>query len=417
MNSRERILASLNHRQPDRVPVDLGASTVTGISAIAYGNLKKVLGISRPTRVFDVVQQLASIDMEVIDLFGVDVLDVSRVSAETGDWYEVELSEGILVEYPHWYRPVRMPDGSWQTFDADGTLLSRMPAGAACFDQMCFPYENGYPGNFNNLRDALKKISWVIHSHASNLNTGELRERLVKIRESTGRALVMSGGVKLLEMGFFIRRMDNFLVDLLVEPEKLSELLDRLVDMHLAGLEKKCNSLGDVADVIRFGDDLGMKTGPFMDIGTFRRFFKPRYKILCDYVRKNTGMKIFFHSCGSVRQFIPDLIEIGIDILNPVQTNSADMDPESLKKEYGKDIVFWGGGVDTASVINHGSPEKVREDVLRRCEIFFKDGGFVFAPIHNILAEVPPENIIAAYNAVKEFNGESRIPVELVKNP
>ena len=147
-------------------------------------------------------------------------------------------------------------------------------------------------------------------------------------------------------------------------------------------------------------------SGPLMDMDTFRKHFKPRYKILCEYVKKNTGMKIFMHSCGSVKQFIPDFIEVGIDILNPVQTNCHDMDPVNLKKEFGKDIVFWGGGVDTASILNKADPEEVRRDVLKRCEIFSKGGGFVFAPIHNILSEVPPENVIAAYNAVREFNGE-----------
>ena len=406
MSSRDRIIAAINHRQPDRVPVDLGASTVTGISAIAYNNLKKQLGINQPARVFDVVQQLANIDMEVINMFGVDALDINRISAESGEWYEVELADGSRAEFPHWYQPVTMPDGSWQTFHDDGTVLSRMPVGATFFDQMFFPYENGYPDSFDNLNDALTKISWVVHSHSSNLNDEELREKLIKLKELSGKALVMSGGVKLLELGFFIRRMDNFLTDLLLEPEKLSQMLDKFVEMHLAGLENKCDSLGDIVDVIRFGDDLGMKTGPLMDLDTFRRFFKPRYKILCDYVKKHTGMKIFLHSCGSIRQFIPDLIEVGIDILNPVQTNSHDMDPASLKKEFGKDIVFWGGGVDTVSVINHGTPEEVRKDVLKRCEIFSKDGGFVFAPIHNILSEVPPMNIIAAYNAVREFNGQ-----------
>jgi uroporphyrinogen decarboxylase len=176
--------------------------------------------------------------------------------------------------------------------------------------------------------------------------------------------------------------------------------------MHLAGPEKKISALGDIVDVIRLGDDLGMKTGPFMDLETFREVFRPRYKILCDYVKKHSSMKIFLHSCGSVRQFIPDLIEVGFDILNPVQTNSRGMDPEELKREFGKDIVFWGGGVDTTSVINRGTPDEIRRDVLRRCEIFSKDGGFVFAPIHNILSEVPPQNIIAAYDAVREFNGQ-----------
>lgn len=270
---------------------------------------------------------------------------------------------------------------------------------------MHFPFADGYPENLTDLNKALRKISWVVHSHASNINTSELRENLIRLKDSTGKALVMSGGVKLLELGFFIRRMDNFLTDLMMDEPKLSEMLDILVDMHLAGLEKKCSNLGDLVDVVRFGDDLGMTSGPLIDIETFRKHFKPRYKILCDYVKQNSNMKIFMHSCGSVKQFIPDFIDVGIDILNPVQTNCHDMDPAQLKKEFGKDIVFWGGGVDTASILNMATPDEVRKDVLKRCEIFSKDGGFVFAPIHNILSEVPPENIVAAYNAVKEFNG------------
>jgi uroporphyrinogen decarboxylase len=199
--------------------------------------------------------------------------------------------------------------------------------------------------------------------------------------------------------------MDNFLMDMITDEGKVSEMLDLFVDMHLASLEKKCRTLGDIVDVIRFGDDLGMTSAPFIDLDTFRKLLKPRYKILCDYVKKNSSMKIFLHSCGSVKQYIPDLIDVGFDIINPVQTNCYDMDPLELKREFGKNITFWGGGVDTSSVINRGTPEEVRRDVLDRCEIFSKDGGFVFAPIHNILAEVPPQNIVAAYNAVREFNG------------
>jgi uroporphyrinogen decarboxylase len=406
MDSRSRLLASINHKQPDKVPIDLGSSTVTGISAIAYNNLKAYLNISSPTRVFDVVQQLANVDMKIIDMFGVDALDINRVTTEAGEWYETELADGSKAEYPDWFRPKKSADDSWYTTDADGLILSKMPVGAAFYDQMFFPYQNGYPENFENLKDSLKKISWVVHSHASNLNATELREKLVHLKKTTNKALVMSGGVKLLELGFFIRRMDNFLMDLMIEQDKLSEMLDILVEMHLSGLEKKCSTIGDIVDVIRFGDDLGMTSGAFMDMDTFRKIFKPRYKILCDYVKKHSNMKIFLHSCGSIKQYIPDLIEVGFDILNPVQTNCYDMDPLTLKREYGKDITFWGGGVDTASVLNRGRPEEVRKDVLNRCEIFSKDGGFVFAPIHNILSEVPPQNIIAAYNAVKEFNGE-----------
>jgi uroporphyrinogen decarboxylase len=406
MNSRDRLLLSINHKQPDKVPIDLGSSTVTGISAIAYNNLKKHLKIENTTRVFDVVQQLACVDMEIIDLFGVDALDINRLSTENNDWYEVKLADGSKAEYPKWFRPVKADDGSWYTKDEDGTVLSKMPAGAAFFDQMYFPYENGYPEDFNNLKEALKKISWVVHSHASNLNPAELRGKLLKLKKTTNKALVMSGGVKLLELGFFIRRMDNFLMDLMTDEARLSEMLDILVDMHLAGLEKKCRTIGDIVDVIRFGDDLGMTSGPFMDLDTFRKLFKPRYRILCDYVKRHSNMKIFMHSCGSIKQFIPDLIEAGFDIINPVQTNCYQMDLLTLKKEFGRDITFWGGGVDTASVINRATPQEVRKDVLSRCEILSKDGGFVFAPVHNILSEVPPQNIKAAYDAVKEFNGE-----------
>jgi len=409
LNSRERIILSINHKQPDKVPVDLGSSTVTGISATAYNNLKKYLKVESPTRIYDVIQQLANVDMGIIDLFGVDALDINRVSAENNDWYVVSLGDGSKAEYPSWFRPVKAEDGSWYTKDEQGILISKMSAGATFFDQMYYPYESGYPETFNNLKDALKKISWIVHSHASNLNTNELRARLLELKESTNKALVMSGGVKLLEYGFFIRRMDNFLMDMITDQEKVSEMLDILVDMHLASLEKKCRTLGDIVDVIRFGDDLGMTSGPFMDPDTFRKLLKPRYKILCDYVKKNSKMKIFLHSCGSIKQYIPDLIEAGFDILNPVQTNCYDMDPLELKREFGKDITFWGGGIDTSSVINRGTPEEVRKDVLNRCEIFSKDGGFVFAPIHNILSEVPPQNIVAAYDAVREFNGDKRM--------
>jgi uroporphyrinogen decarboxylase len=408
MNSRERLLLTLDHKQPDKVPIDLGSSTVTGISAIAYSGLKKHLQLNRPTRIIDVIQQLANVDMEIIEGFGVDVLDINRISAETDDWYEVNLADGSKAEFPEWFHPVKSEDGSWLTKDENGTLLSRMIKGSSFFDQTYYPYEKGYPENFSNLNESLKKISWIAHSHTSNLNAKEIRKKLLKLKESTNKALVISGGVKLLELGFFIRRMDNFLMDMMTHQDKVSEMLDILVDMHLAGLEKKCRTIGDIVDVIRFGDDLGMTTGPFIDLDTFRKLFKPRYKILCNYVKEHSNMKIFLHTCGSIKQYIPDLIEAGFDILNPVQTNCYDMEPFILKKEFGKDIVFWGGGVDTSSVLNRATPEDVRRDVLKRCEIFSKDGGFVFAPIHNILPEVPPQNIIAAYNAVNEFNGDKK---------
>lgn len=406
MTSRERILSSIAHQQPDQIPIDLGASTVTGISAIGYNRLKQALGLEVPTRVFDVVQQLAFVDGPIIDAFGVDALDLNRVLMDDQGWYPVILGDGSEGAYPLWFRPEESEDGSFVMRDHTGRVMSRMARNGACFDQTIFPWEQGYPDHFDSIGEAFRSISWTAHSHTKyiNIDDKELRERTKKLRESTDKAIVMSGGAKLLELGFFLRRMDNMLMDLLADHENLSRLLDKLTDLHLAGLEKKIAAVGDLVDVIRFGDDLGMTTGPFMDLDVFNRFFKPRYKQLCDYVKQHSQMKIFMHSCGSIRQFIPGLIEAGFDIINPVQTNCFGMDPRELKQEFGREITFWGGGVDTSSVLPSGSAEEVRRDVLERCEILSKDGGFVFAPIHNILPEVPPGNIIAAYEAVHEFN-------------
>jgi len=406
MIPRERILQSINHKEVNAVPVDLGASTVSGISAMAYNKLKAKLRLDVPTRVFDVVQQLAQVDEHIMEDFAVDAIDLNSIFMDDLPWYPVTLADGSDAFYPDWFRPERDTDESFFTKDEQGRIISRMAKTGACFDQTYFPWEGGYPEDMDQILEAFRSISWTAHSHNKfiNIDEKELRKRAVHLRKSTDKAIVMSGGVKFLELGFFLRRMDNMLMDLLADHQNLTRLLDKLTELHLAGLEKKISALGDQVDVIRFGDDLGMTTGPFMDLNEFRKLFKPRYRELCQYVKKNSNMKIFLHSCGSIRQFIPDLIEVGFDILNPVQTNCRGMDARSLKQEFGSEITFWGGGIDTSSVLPTGSPEEVRADVLERCEILSKGGGFVFAPIHNILPEVPPENIIAAYDAVKEFN-------------
>ena len=453
MNSRQRLIAAVNHRQPDRIPVDLGGTSVTGISAIAYNKLvmhlakgkpgrvddtvqqtayaggltgvtdvvREIAGAGKPERVYDLVQQLASavrparitdvvqqianVEMEIVDLLGVDVLDTNRIYAEQADWYEVELDDGSRAEFPGWFRPERMPDSSWQLVDDEGIVQLRMIRGSSVFDQVFFPYENGYPADFRGFRDIMQLIPGIEHPFSSDVKAESLAEKVIALKNTTGKALTLSGGPGLLETGNSARRMENFLTDLLVNDVKVSAMLDMAMDLNMESLEHICNRFGDVADVICLGDDLGMKTGPLIDLETFRKFFKPRYKILCDYVKSHSDMKIFFHSCGSIREFIPDLIEVGIDILNPVQTDSGEMDAAVLKREFGRHITFWGGGPDASGVLNTGTPGEIRDDVMRRCEILSRDGGFVFAPVHNIMPEAPPQNILAAYKAVQEFSG------------
>ena len=413
MTGRERILASIEHREPDRVPVDLGSTPSSGISVIAYNNLKQSLGIdSGRTLVYDVVQQLAEPEEKILDLFNIDVIDVGRAfNTNNEDWYEITAADGSTACYPSWFHPEQSDDGTWNAFDQDGERIAQMPPGATFFDQTIFPWEDSYPNDFKGLPDAMNKVMWANLVHSPWDRSGspdfwkDLRNNCIKLREESDRALMIVCGCNLFEWGTFLRRIDNFLMDLFLEQDKVESLLDALLEIHLETLAKVCESVGDVVDILRFGDDLGMDTGPFMPPDTYRQLFKPRHKILCDYVKKNSGMKTFLHSCGSIYRLLPDLIEAGYDVINPVQTNSAEMDPETLKREFGKDITFWGGGADTRSVINNMTAGEVKEHVKKRLEIFAPGGGFVFNTVHNIMPDVPAENIIAMFEAVNEFNG------------
>jgi len=412
MTSRERILASIRHQEPDRVPVDLGSTPSSGISAIAYHNLKHYLGITKGhTRVYDVVQQLAQPEDMILERFGIDVLDTGRMFNDRDrDWYDVTLPQGIPVQFPSWFHPAVQPSGAWDAHAADGTRIATMPVGATFFDQTYFPFQHGYPADYKDLAKEMPKIHWagLVHSpwdHASEPGFWQqLRERAIALRNSSDRALVIVAGCNLFEWGTFLRRIDNFLMDLVLNPVEVERILDALMEIHLDTLEKVCNAVGDVADILRFGDDLGMDTGPFMSPQVYRKLFKPRHTILCDYVKTNSQMHTFLHSCGSIYRLLPDLIEAGYDIINPVQINTRDMEPERLKGEFGKDITFWGGGADTRHVLNRATPSDVKEHVKRLLDVFAPGGGFVFNAVHNILPDVPPENIVAMFEAVDGFN-------------
>ena len=413
MKSRERVLAAIEHREPDRVPVDLGATPSSGISAIAYGKLKKHLGMTGGhTRVYDVVQQLAQPEDAILDRFHIDAVDVGRTfNVNDSDWYDVILTDAQLAQYPAWFRPEFSPDGSCLARDADGTIIARMPKDATFFDQTCFPWLNGYPEDFASLPEAMGKVHWaaLVHSpwdHAAEPDFWQkLRRRAIALRESTDRALVVVAGCNLFEWGTFLRRIDNFLMDLCADQKNVERLLEALMEVHLSTLEKVCHAVGDVCDILRFGDDLGTNDGPFLSPDLYRRLFKPRHSRLCDYVHQNSRMKTFLHSCGSLYRLLPDLIEAGYDVINPVQTDCRDMEPHRLKREFGTNICFWGGGCDTRNVLNRATPNELRRHVLERLETFAPGGGFVFTTVHNILPDVPPENIVAMYEAVEEFNG------------
>ncbi|RHE41394.1 MULTISPECIES: uroporphyrinogen decarboxylase family protein [Clostridia] len=410
MTSRERVMAAINHKEPDYVPLDLGGTPSSGISAIAYNNLKKELGMTGgQTRIFDVVQQVAQPEMEILDRFGVDVLDIGRAFNEKDeDWHETVLADGSIGHYPNWFHPEKQPNGDYLVHDKEGTLIARMPVGATFFDQTYFPYLEDYPDDFSDLDHQMGKVLWsaLVHSPWDHANDPDfyktLREKTLKLRESTDKALMITCGCNLFEWGTFLRRIDNFLMDTYADEENVEALVEQLMIRHLATLEKVCESVGDIVDILRFGDDLGMDTGMFMSREKYQTLFKPYHTKLNEYVHTHSKMKTFLHSCGSLYPIIPDLIEAGYDVLNPVQTTAYQMDPEVLKREFGKDITFWGGGCNTRTILNRATPKEVYEYTRRMIDIFNHDGGFVFNQEHNIMPDVPAVNILAMYQAVED---------------
>jgi uroporphyrinogen decarboxylase len=410
MTSRERILAAIEHREPDRVPLDLGATPSSGISAIAYGRLARHVGLTGSrTRVYDVVQQLAQPEDEMLDRLGIDCVDVGRMfNTAEADWRPVTLSDGSAADYPRWFEPAAAPGGAWRALAADGTELAVQLPGMDFFDQTCFPWLDDYPADFSGLPAAMAKVHWAALAHSPWDHAGKpgfwerLRAEALALRAASDRAIMVVVGCNLFEWGTFLRRLDNFLMDLIAEPGQVERLLDALLEIHLRTLENVCAAVGDVADLCRFGDDLGTDSGPFMAPALYRRFFKPRHARLCEFVRRNSGMKTFLHSCGSIHALLPDLIEAGFQVVNPVQTACRDMEPARLKREFGRDITFWGGGCDTRAVLNRGTPAEVRRDVLARLAIFAPGGGFVFNTIHNVQPLTPIENLLAMYETVRD---------------
>lgn len=411
-SSREQVRRSLSHKQPDRVVVDFGSTTSSGISAIAYNRLKHYLGIAAgPARVYDVIQQLAIVEEPLLDRFGADFVSLDLLyDTRPEDWYSVTLADGSTGYWMGYFRPRHNPDGSYELIDADGRVLRKMPAGSPFFSQMVWPWADGWPNSLKDLPQQIAEDRWGVCPRVPFCFSGQpdfwekLRKKGQQLRQTSDRAIVFNAECNLLEWGVFLRRMDNFLMDLYTEPQKVEELADVLLEQQLERLGKIVEAVGDVVDVFRFADDLGMDQGPYMPASIYQRLFKPRHKALCDTVKKHTKAFTCLHSCGSIYELIPDLIEAGFDCLNPVQTNCVNMEPERLKREFGSEMVFWGGGCNSRSTLNFGNPEEVRRDVLERLKIFSPGGGYVFCPIHNILPDVPPENIEAMFAAVSEFN-------------
>lgn len=410
MTSRERVLLSLDHRQPDRVPIDLSGHRSSGISGIAYAQLRKYLGLPpRVLRIYDPVQQLAIVDEDVLDRFGVDTIELGRAFALEDDyWTDWVLPDGTPCQMPVWAKPER-GDGEWIIRSRSGRTIARMPDGVLYFEQAHFPFAEDDP--LDRFEEACDECMWTavgsppgpIAAGPEGLN--RLREGAQRLRRGTDRAIIGLFGGNLLEMGQFLYRNDNFFLLLAGEPARAHQFLDKVVTVHLRNLERFLGAVGPHIDVILFGDDLGMHSGPQVSPAMYREFFKPRERVMWQRVKELAPhVRVMLHCCGGVRELLGDLIEAGMDAINPVQITCRGMDPGPLKADFGRRMTFWGGGCDTRQAITRFAPTQVREHVQQLLRIWADGGGYVFQQVHNIMADVPPQNVVAMLDAAREFS-------------
>ncbi len=407
MTSRERVLAAVNHQQPDRVPIDLSGHRSSGIAAMAYARLRNHLGLpKRPIRVYDPVQQLAIVDEDVLQRFQVDTIELGRAFAhEDKYWAEWTLPDGTPCLMPAWALPVR-DNGEWVIrSQISGRVIARMPESVWYFEQTHWPFLE--KDDLDQIEAVITESMWTaIASPPGPITSGPagatlLREGAQRLRKQTDRAIIGLFGGNLLEFGQFLYRNDNFFMLLAGEPDHAHRFLDKLVEMHLRNLDRFLSAVGDCIDVILFGDDLGMQSGPQVSPAMYREFFQPRERMMWQTVKQRAPhLKIMLHCCGGVRELLSGLIDAGLDAINPVQITCRGMEPAGLKRDFGSRLTFWGGGCDTRDVLSKGSPAQVTENVRRMVETWQPGGGFVFQQVHNILADVPPANVVAMYEAV-----------------
>ena len=381
MNSRERILKTLNHEEPDRVPFDLAGTTWTGITKTAFLNLIKYLGFEREEPEWsDVIQQIVIPSEKILSELHADMRGLFPLTSSNWDVYSKSTDCGNYLEYrDEWDLVHHFPkNGFWFS-------LVKSPLDAVDFES----------------NEIFHNYSWPDASNPVRFKG--LREKALKFRQNEKVVFLKGLCAGLFEMHQRIRGVENAMTDPFLFPVNSDKLVGKLADLKIEFWDAALNELADVVDIVGEGDDYGTQQSQLIDPDQFREYYKPHFVRVLKFIKeKAPSVKIMFHSCGNVRPIIPDLTEMGVDILNPVHINAAGMEPFQLKKDFGKDIVFWGGGVDTQQVLPSGKIKEVKEHVKRNIDALAPGGGFVFSTVHNIQAEVPPQNIVAMLDTLAD---------------
>jgi uroporphyrinogen decarboxylase len=428
MKPRDRVVLALRHEEPDRIPIDFGATPCTGIHAKTYYELRKYLSLPlKSVRINDISQQLAEVDKDILDLFHVDVININRVlepiaphpyiyrfvSVIDGSVKEVSDREfyvwkapyGVDIEIPKYVEIIEIEEG-FASYLA-GKLFGIMPRSGYYFDSLVRWRKSKPPLADVKSVDDVKKFDWDLFKVADDV-VEILRKRAEYLYKNTDYALINNfignpGGYHDAG-GQNLRGWDKWLSDLKIRKPLAEAILDHIHEVMMYNIKKIVSAIGEYVQVTAIGyDDLGTEEGPQIDVKTFREFYKHRYEELIGYVKKHSKMFTWLHSCGSIYPFIKEFIDIGLDVINPVQISAKGMDPEKLKKEFGEQITFWGGGIDTQHVLPFAKPEEVVDHVKKLIKIFAPGGGFVYASVHNIQPGVPPQNIVTMFKTAYEY--------------
>ena len=396
MNSRERVLCAINHQQPDRVPIDVGGTRQSGIAASTYHQLKESLGISSTTRVCDLYQMLADVERPVMERFGADVVGLNRpaiaFNIRNENWKPWQMFDGTPVEVPGGFEPAVEDNGDLLLVD-DGEPVARMPKDGFYFDRV-----DKYPGAAHVDLDGYEP------PRLTDQEVEHYRAQSEALYQNTDFAIVAPMGPPYeLFYGLGTGDFENWMITLASEPDYVSALYEKLVDAWLDNLRRFVDAVGDRVHILQVNDDFGTQHSLFLSVEMYRNQIMPYYKRGLDWVHENTDMKVLLHSDGAIFPLIPSLIETGFDILNPVQTSANGMDAQRLKDEFGGQLSFWGGSLDCQKTLPYGTTEEVVREVQEHLRVFAPGGGYVFTSVHNIQANVPPENVIAMYDTALAF--------------
>jgi len=381
MDSRERVELALNHQEPDFVPCDLGATVMSSLNVHAYRNLRRHLGFPQvEVQVADVIQQLVDVDEDVRDYFKVDVRGVRpQPSTATA---RIQISD----EMPR-YRSFFDEWGiGWKMPKDDGLY----------YDVFHHPLRSA-----QTLSD-IEKYPWPDPIDPARFIG--VRQRVRQAVEDQRQAVIIGGlCAGFVEMAGWMRGYEDYLIDFASNTAFLECFFDKILELKMAYWEKMLSEVGDLVTAVLESDDMGSQRDLLFSPRSYRQYVKPRHEKLYAFIKSHSRAKLFLHSCGAIRKILPDLIEAGVDILNPVQVNAAGMDSAELKREFGKDLSFWGGGVDTQHILGDGTVQEVKDEVRRRIEDLAPGGGFVFATVHAIQRDVPPENVVAVWDMLRQY--------------